>query len=336
MKPARIAALTLIPMIALAGCAGERIVPESDAVSQSSASVPNLDSERIELVLAGVQQTLTEADQAKDTSLFDGRIVAGAARVRGAQYALSKVTGEEVPALDLSPQNLAVTNSQEWPRAVVNITSSDSSTLPVVEFFVQDEARSRYALTSWARLLAGTSLTIPSTSVGSRYVSGESSGFVMTASNAVSRYVEMLNSGSNDLSVFADDEFTRNYLTTVSQLNNSLQASGTVTAQASTVDLPISGVVLQDGSALVSTNFTYTLTYARTIAGSTMRLGGQTAALNEGTEDTVAGTATATYIATLVMLIPSAEAGGVIQIVGGERTIESVTQDGSSNPDTPR
>ena len=105
-----------------------------------------------------------------------------------------------------------------------------------------------------------------------------------------------------------------------------------VTAQASATDYPVSGLVLQDGSALVSANFTYTLTYQRTVAGSTMTLGGQTASLSADGA-TVEGTATVKYIGTVVMRIPSGTAGGQIQVVGGERLIQSVTLDSSSKPD---
>ena len=105
-----------------------------------------------------------------------------------------------------------------------------------------------------------------------------------------------------------------------------------MTAQASATDYPVSGLVLQDGSALVSANFTYTLTYQRTVAGSTMTLGGQTASLSADGA-TVEGTATVKYIGTVVMRIPSGTAGGQIQVVGGERLIQSVTLDSSSKPD---
>ena len=47
---------------------------------------------------------------------------------------------------------------------------------------------------------------------------------------------------------------------------------------------------------------------------------------------TVEGTATAEYIATVLMRIPSKTAGGTPQVVGGEYTIVSVALDPSSSP----
>ena len=46
----------------------------------------------------------------------------------------------------------------------------------------------------------------------------------------------------------------------------------------------------------------------------------------------IEGSAVANYLGTVIMRIPSKSAGGTIQIVGGERSIASVTLDPSSNP----
>ncbi len=110
-----------------------------------------------------------------------------------------------------------------------------------------------------------------------------------------------------------------------------MSAAGSVTAAATATDYPISGLVLQDGSALVAANFKFTLTYQRTVAGATMNLAGQTATMSPDAT-TVEGTATAEYLATILMRIPSKNAGGPVQIVGGERTIKSVALDPSSSP----
>mgnify|MGYP000328699973 FL=1 len=166
---------------------------------------------------------------------------------------------------------------------------------------------------------------------GSAYVTGDSEGFVVSPQAALSQYITMLNSGSQDTSQFPADDFTKTYLTGISDLNSSVSAAGSVTAAATATDYPISGLVLQDGSALVAANFKYTLTYQRTVAGATMNLGGKTATMSSG-GTTVEGTATADYLATVLMRIPSKTAGGTPQVVGGEYTIVSVALDPSSSP----
>ena len=62
-----------------------------------------------------------------------------------------------------------------------------------------------------------------------------------------------------------------------------------------------------------------------------MNLGGKTATMSPG-GTTVEGTATADYLATVLMRIPSKTAGGTPQVVGGEYTIVSVALDPSSSP----
>nr|WP_026459458.1 hypothetical protein [Schaalia vaccimaxillae] len=330
----RLIAIAAVSILACAGCnAGDLVVPPSQMTPQSGSSEANLDNERISAVLSETEQVLVEADEQKDASILAGRVDEAALRVRTAQYAYSNASGDSVEPLDLTPQTVAITNSSSWPRAIFNISESGSSQLPVVQILVQDDARSEYRLTNWARLLGSTQLTLAPAESGSSYVGGNASGFVMTPDEAVVRYIEMLNSGSPDSQTFTSDEFTTNYFETTSKLNKSVEAAGKVSAAAQETEYPVSGILTKDGSALVAANLTYTLTYERTVAGSTMRLGGQTAVLNSGDDDTVAGKATATYVATILMRIPSAQAGGQIQIVGADRFIESVSLDGSSNPD---
>ena len=66
-----------------------------------------------------------------------------------------------------------------------------------------------------------------------------------------------------------------------------------------------------------------------------MRLGGTTAALAEGDDDTVNGKATATYVATVLLHIPkSGSDSQVISVVGAERALGSVVKDDNAgNPD---
>lgn len=143
---------------------------------------------------------------------------------------------------------------------------------------------------------------------GSAYVTGTSEGFAVSPEAALAQYITMLNSGNQDTTQFVADDFTKTYLSNVSDLNSSVSAAGSVTAAATATDYPISGLVLQDGSALVAANFKFTLTYQRTVAGATMNLGGKTATMSaDGT--TVEGTATAEYLATILMRIPSKTAG---------------------------
>jgi hypothetical protein len=321
------AALLMASTLGLSACSNEIVAQSGDEV-QSAA---NLDLERISSVLDATGQAMTKADASLNAADLSGRVTQGALDYRTAQYALAKASGQTPQALDFTPASLAITNSDSWPRAIFNISASSTTALPVLQVFVQDSARSDYQLTNYARLLGGTQLTLPPVGTGSAYVTGDSEGFVVSPQAALAQYITMLNSGTQDTSQFPADDFTKTYLSGVSDLNSSVSAAGNVTAAATATDYPISGLVLQDGSALVAANFKYTLTYQRTVAGATMNLGGKTATMSSG-GTTVEGTATAEYIATVLMRIPSKTAGGTPQVVGGEYTIVSVTLDPSSSP----
>ena len=321
------AALLMASTLGLSACSNE-IVAQSGEEAQSAA---NLDLERISSVLDATGKAMTTADASLDASDLSGRVSQGALAYRTAQYAYAKASGQTPQALDFTPASLAITNSDSWPRAIFNISESSSTALPVVQVYVQDSARSDYQLTNYARLLGGTQLTLPPVGTGSAYVTGDSEGFTVSPDAALTQYITMLNSGTQDTSQFVADEFTKQTLQQVTDLNSSVSAAGSVTMAATATDYPISGLVLQDGSALVAANLKYTLTYQRTVAGSTMNLGGTTASLSkDGT--TVEGTATVDYIATVIMRIPSQKAGGNVQIVGGDRSIVKVALDPSSSP----
>ena len=321
------AALLMASALGVSACSSE-IVAQSGSGAQSTA---NLDLERISSVLSDVGGAMASADASLNASDLGDKVTNGALETRSAQYALATATGQAPSTLDFEPTSLAITNSDSWPRAIFNISNGSSTALPVLQVYVQDSARSDYRLTNYARLLGGTQLTLPPVGTGSAYVTGDSEGFTVSPDAALTQYITMLNSGTQDTSQFVADEFTKQTLQQVTDLNSSVSAAGSVTMAATATDYPISGLVLQDGSALVAANLKYTLTYQRTVAGSTMNLGGTTASLSkDGT--TVEGTATVDYIATVIMRIPSQKAGGNVQIVGGDRSIVKVALDPSSSP----
>lgn len=320
------AALLMTSALGVSACSSEIV-----AQSGSAQSAANLDLERISSVLESVGTAMATADASLNAADLGDQVTQGALETRTAQYALTTATGQTLPALDFAPTSLAITNSDSWPRAIFNISDTSSTALPVLEVYVQDSARSDYKLTNFARLLGGTQLTLPPVGTGSAYVTGDSQGFTVTPDTALAQYITMLNSGTHDTTQFVSDDFTKQTLQQVTDLNSSVSAAGSVTMAATATDYPISGLVLQDGSALVAANFKYTFTYQRTVAGSTMNLAANTAALSpDGTK--VEGTATADYLATIIMRIPSQKAGGNVQIVGGDRSITKVALDPSTSP----
>lgn len=318
--------------LGLAACTPGEVTAPSGATSGAQSGVPNLDTDRIDSVLDAIQTTLAEGDKALDASKLEARVADPALRMRAAQYALAKARNDEAPPLALTAQSLTVTNAEAWPRAILDIGTSSAGMLPDVFLLVQRDARSDYMLTNWTRLLGGTSLTTMSVKEGSPYLAGDAPGFVMTPSEAVSGYVDMLNDGDAGNDQFTSDEFADTYASELKSLSDSIKAAGKVTAKAAPTDLPPEGVVLQDGSALVAGSFTYTHTYARTVARSTLKLGGDAARITEG-GDKVVGTVTIQYLVTVLVQIPKAGSGDKVSVVGAERAIESSTRDNSKKPE---
>ena len=77
----------------------------------------------------------------------------------------------------------------------------------------------------------GTQLTLPPVGTGSAYVTGTSEGFTVSPEAALAQYITMLNSGTQDTTQFVADDFTKTYLSNVTDLNSSVSAAGSVTAR---------------------------------------------------------------------------------------------------------
>ncbi len=326
-------AIAVSSVLFLGACSQEDIIAESAGqLNVPQSAVPNLDEARIEQMMKEVQTALDEADKTQDASLLSGRLSGPALTLRESQYSLAKASNATVPGLNLTPQLVTVTNSTEWPRVVLDVAVPEEGSLPHAFFYVQENPRSGYRLENWMRLLGDTEFTAYEAAVGSPYLPADSPGFIVTPKEAVQQYVDMLNAGTVGSDTFAIDEFTKTYYDDAELLNSSVEAAGTVTAQASTGDFPITSIATKQGTALVASAFTYSHTYDRTIARSTMKLGGS-AALLAGENTSVTGTVTATYIVTILIEIPPEGSSQKAHIVGAERSIHSVSRDDNAKPE---
>lgn len=337
MKPTtrmilRATACATAATLALSACSASPIVVDQTAQSAQSASTPNLDVPRIADMLKDAQNVLNQADKETNAELLTARVSDPALRVRKAQYELAKKSGTTPPALDLTEQVLTVTNSTEWPRVVLDVSKAEGGNLPAAYFFVQENARSDYKLQQWTRLLGGTEFSTLSVEEGTPYLAPDTSGYKVTPAQAVTSYVDMLNSGTAGSDLFAADEYTQSYFSTNKQLHDSVSAAGEVTAHAATLEnTPVTSVSLRDGSALVASTVSFTHTYKRTIARSTMKLGGSPALL--AGDPNIAGTATATYLLNILIYLPAEGSDGKAQLIGVERALETVTKDDAAKPE---
>lgn len=324
--------LSLFSIIGLAACGNSEIVVDEAAQSAAATqSVPNLDVPRISEMLRETQAVFDKASADKNPALLSDRMADPALRLRQAQFVVAEKSGAPIPVLDLTESLVTVTNSADWPRVVLDVSKPTEGQLPAAYFFVQEDARSGYKLQNWTRLLGGTEFSTLSVKEGTPYLKEDAEGFIVTPKEAVAKYVDMLNSNTAGSDTFTADEFTLNYVSTLQQLNDSVKAAGTVTATATTADFPVTAVQLRDGSALVTSAITFTHTYDRTIARSTMKLGG-TPAVFAG-DPAVIGKAQANYMLSILIHLPAKAPDAKATLIGVERALESVVKDDAAKPE---
>ena len=147
--------------------------------------------------------------------------------MRADQYAAAKATNTEVSKLIVNEGSVAVSNSNDWPRVIVNVSNPDQTSLPVIAFAVQEDARSQYKLLGWARALGGAQFQLDNMEKGSAPLSADAQGYVKTPKEALQGYVDMLNSGNAGNDQYSGDDFARRYLQDAKSLNDAVQAAGT-------------------------------------------------------------------------------------------------------------
>lgn len=313
----------------LAACSSGDFEVQS-AAPQSAG--PNLDKERIGEVLTDIQATLKTADEKQDKEALKQRLAEPALSMRSKQYDVAAKTGGAVPALDLTAQSLTVTINDEFPRVILDATVQPEGALPKLAVITQKDARSDYQLENYATMLGGTELTTAAVEKGTPYIAPDGGGYVMTPKDAVQGYVDMLNAGETGNDRYAADEFANTYKGDLTKLNESVTAAGEVGAHAEvSPDYPITTVALADGRALVSTAIKYSHTYKRTVARSTMKLGGTPAVMSDGNES-VTGTVTVHYLTSIMLAVPKEGSSEKTSLIGAERVIFDLTRDDGAKP----
>ncbi|MDO5048790.1 MAG: hypothetical protein Q4D87_02765 [Actinomycetaceae bacterium] len=326
MKRSRIAAAAVVLALSsagLAGCADE--VPEvPEPVEQPTAvESPNLDSEQVGTVLEDVMKVVKEGDEAKDSELLAPRVKDPALTLRAGYYQLAKVKEKEVPEFVLDEDSATVTNTDEWPRAIVVPTIEDEGELPKLAFITQDSARDDYKLESWVRMYPGKSVQTVEVSEGSRVVPNDSTDYLLSPTDALAAWAGRLDGEGENADLIAEDEFTKSYQAERDKLDEASGESGEVTFKASPAESPITAVQLVDGKALVSGHITYTVTHKRTDERANYTIGGYAGELME---DPMVGDQPVeiTYLVSVALVVPEQVSGALIEPVGAERVIRSI------------
>ena len=197
----------------VAACEGQIPQPSATQASTGATETPDMTQSQEQRVRERILKTTEEATDAKNTDALDQVMSGPALQVRTSQIAIAKSTGDIDPRASIPTdvaQTVIPTNSG-WPRTVFTITTTteDQQTKRLL-VMKQDSADNNYKLWAVARLLPGAELpkfAVPT--IGSQMGDADDSGLKMSPQDAVSRYADVLQNGSNSryINMFADDYF---------------------------------------------------------------------------------------------------------------------------------
>lgn len=319
----RVAGALATGSLLLAGCAAA--VPEPDPEPTPDGPFPALTVPQGAAVLDAVGEALAAADGARDPAQLEGRLADPAKSLRAAQYTLAERSqGQRTPTpLTTNEQVLVVAATEGWPRTFVAVTEpAEGSTAPLLLTLRQPDARSPYRLISWARLFPGAEVpSMAGPEVGSPQLGADADGLVVTPAEALARYADVLTNGSasQHADSFIPDPYVAQQQAEIKTGRDSLQGIAEITVNAA-VDGGAT-VVLEtaDGGALVIGKITTTTGYRKTLAGSTLRLGGEAGAwLGDGTVPSLANVRHDSLVA---FYVPPAETEAKIVPLGAERVL---------------
>ena len=150
-----------------------------------------------------------------------------------------------------------------------------------------------------------------------------------TPQEVLAAYIELLNNPEGDNSLgFADDSLRQRV---ASERGVDLSGMGTVSVTATAGQDGFKGLRTTEGGALVATTLSFATTYTKTVAGSTLNVGGNVGKLLGGDTE-VRGTVTASYDVMIAFSIPSAEAGGSAVVLGADLVLASASRDDAAAP----
>ncbi|MBD8063556.1 hypothetical protein [Oceanitalea stevensii] len=325
-RGARLAAGAAVTALLLAGCAGE--VPQPAPEPAATAPLPVLDEDRIERILADVEETVDEADAALDPELLTDRVTGPALAMRQAEYRLSAASdGERTPTpLTTNSQIEVVAATDEWPRSLYVVSHvPDDANLPLLLVLTQEDARSQYKLWFWTTLLPGAQT--PSTArpdAGSPQLAPDAEGLLATPQQTVARYAELLADPDGEASaLFAEDPFRTGYAEMISALRETVEVAGQVRESYEVREGSVSAMQTAEGGALVVGVIDGRLNLRRTVEGSTLEAGGDLGLLMEQ-DPRIDGEARAHYLIPVAFSVPPEGSEEPVAVLGATQVLANV------------
>jgi hypothetical protein len=317
----------------LAACASEPDPPAAPPTGKELAEpTPVQTTEQFSRIVPAVNAAVVAADEARDAALLAPRVIGSAVEFRTASYAMIAKAEEwaedlVVPGAELIVPMTSVT--AEFPRvAIALVEDSVEDGVPYFMALQQSDAKSPYAAWGWAQQAVGIEMPmVANAAVGSEQVTTDTEGLVMTPSEALALYAEVLTNGdaSDPDDLLAANPFQtgthERIQTERAELNAGVDwdEAATIRETYTVKDGEFAGLRTDDGGAVVMA----TLLSTRKVSikdGATMRY----AEDNKYTKVIGKKEFTSEYIREygthVALFIPSAEAGGQVQPIGATQT----------------
>lgn len=246
----------LVGALLLAACSTPLPTPQPDATQDPPPAV--LTEAQETEVLTAVGTALAAAGEANDPAQLDGRVIGPALAIRTSQLAVAAArgNGDLVTELPTDVQQVVVPTTQTWARTSYAVSVQPESLQPPrLMALEQSGPRDDYALWGWVQLLPG--VTMPSfadPSIGSEAVAPDDDTLLLTPTDAVAQYVDVLNlaDGSGFAATFPDDAL-RQFLAQEAERHKAPleTAAGSRTMTFATTEEPVRAVRTADGGAMV-------------------------------------------------------------------------------------
>lgn len=310
-------------------------VPEFTPPPQDAEVYPVLDEERLDEVLAEVNETLAKADEESDRDELSPRIDGRAKQMRGWEYALAKAMKKAdaddpytPQALSTDPAVYVIAATEEWPRNVMVITDPpDEGNAPMLLTLAQETPRDQYSLQGWVRLAPGvTTPQVNAAVTGSKQIEDDADGLLLSPEQTIEAYAEWLNKGkkAKHAKKFAKDQYKEIIDSELKGLKESLDVAGKV-KQTTKPAGSVTAIETFDGGAIVFGGLRSQQVYEKTVDDAKMRVGTMVAAKNGG-DANVDTKLTAVYDHMIAFYVPPEDSEEKISLLGAERVLSSVKE----------
>jgi hypothetical protein len=323
-----LAALGSTLLLGLAACSSPLPQANPDPVPAVAPAVTTVS--QTQNVLTDVGAVLTAADAALDPALLPERVIGPALAIRSAEYTRATATAGAKPptALPTDEQALIVPQTDVWPRTELVVTQQpDDLQAPRILVLQQNAPREPYRLWGWARMGAGVQMpptAAPET--GSPLLAPDATGLVMTPTDALQQYADVLANGdaSQFAASFLPDTFRSSIEAARAATTAGVQAAGSATETYTADPAPVVALGTVDGGAIVVGQLTTVSTVTLTVAGGTIPISDPFYAALTG-KQSAGSNFVRTFTDVLVMYVPPAGSDATVQLLAAEHAVTSAT-----------